>query len=145
MSALFDLWGLISVRGMAFVNFAKSFSSPYTVGLVLFVLVAITLFAGCADRPRAGRIAAAVCHRAGACRIGGARLATAGRGDACRSTGGVGSGGESRLAGPGVMDSSGHFLPEDVVQELAGLSVGSVWNWSRSRSGSVFLGIVAGR
>jgi peptidoglycan/LPS O-acetylase OafA/YrhL len=42
MSALFGLWGLIGVPGMAFVNFAKSFSSPYTTGLVLFVLVAIT-------------------------------------------------------------------------------------------------------
>ena len=41
MSALFGLWGLVGVPGMAFVNFAKSFSSPYTTGVVLFVLVAI--------------------------------------------------------------------------------------------------------
>ena len=41
MSALFGLWGLVGVPGMTFVNFAKSFSSPYTTGLVLFVLLAI--------------------------------------------------------------------------------------------------------
>jgi peptidoglycan/LPS O-acetylase OafA/YrhL len=41
MSALFGLWGLVGVPGMIFVNFAKSFSSPYTTGLVLFVLLAI--------------------------------------------------------------------------------------------------------
>jgi len=42
MSALFGLWGLVGAPGMAFVNFAKSFSSPYATGLVLFALVAIT-------------------------------------------------------------------------------------------------------
>ena len=41
MSALFGLWGFVGVPGMAFVNFAKSFSSPYTTGVVLFVLLAI--------------------------------------------------------------------------------------------------------
>ena len=41
MSALFGLWGLVGVPGMTFVNFAKSFSSPYTAGAVLFVLLAI--------------------------------------------------------------------------------------------------------
>jgi len=41
MSALFGLWGLVGVPGMVFVNFAKSFSSPYTTGVVLFVLLAI--------------------------------------------------------------------------------------------------------
>jgi peptidoglycan/LPS O-acetylase OafA/YrhL len=40
MSALFGLWGLVGAPGLAFVNFAKSFSSPSTTGLVLFVLVA---------------------------------------------------------------------------------------------------------
>ena len=42
MSAVFGLWGLVGVPGMAFVNFAKSFSSPYTTGVVLFALLAIT-------------------------------------------------------------------------------------------------------
>jgi peptidoglycan/LPS O-acetylase OafA/YrhL len=41
MSGLFGLWGLVGVPGMTFVNFAKSFSSPYTTGAVLFVLLAI--------------------------------------------------------------------------------------------------------
>jgi peptidoglycan/LPS O-acetylase OafA/YrhL len=41
MSALFGLWGLVGVPGMTFVNFAKTFSSPYTTGAVLFVLLAI--------------------------------------------------------------------------------------------------------
>src|SRR3984957_10028596 len=41
MSALFGLWALVGVPGMPFVNFAKSFSSPYPTGLVFFVLVAI--------------------------------------------------------------------------------------------------------
>jgi hypothetical protein len=41
MSALFGLWGLVGIPGMTFVNFAKSFSSPYTTGVVLFALLAI--------------------------------------------------------------------------------------------------------
>jgi len=41
MSALFGLWGLTGVPGMIFVNFAKSFSSPNTTGVVLFALIAI--------------------------------------------------------------------------------------------------------
>jgi peptidoglycan/LPS O-acetylase OafA/YrhL len=42
MSALFGLWGLVGAPGLAFVSFAKSFSSPYTTALVLFALLAIT-------------------------------------------------------------------------------------------------------
>jgi peptidoglycan/LPS O-acetylase OafA/YrhL len=42
MSAVFGLWGLVGAPGMAFVSFAKSFSSPYTTALVLFALLAIT-------------------------------------------------------------------------------------------------------
>jgi peptidoglycan/LPS O-acetylase OafA/YrhL len=42
MSALFGLWGPIGAPGMIFVNFAKSFSSPYTTAWVLFALVTIT-------------------------------------------------------------------------------------------------------
>jgi peptidoglycan/LPS O-acetylase OafA/YrhL len=42
MSALFGLWGFVGAPGMTFVNFAKSFSSPYTTGVVLFALVTIT-------------------------------------------------------------------------------------------------------
>ena len=41
MSALFGLWGLVGAPGMAFVNFAKSFSSPYTTGVVLFALLVL--------------------------------------------------------------------------------------------------------
>jgi peptidoglycan/LPS O-acetylase OafA/YrhL len=41
MSALFGLWGLVGAPGMTFVNFAKSFSSPYTTGVVLFALLAV--------------------------------------------------------------------------------------------------------
>jgi peptidoglycan/LPS O-acetylase OafA/YrhL len=42
MSAVFGLWGLVGAPGLIFVDFAKSFSSPYTAGLVLFALLAIT-------------------------------------------------------------------------------------------------------
>jgi peptidoglycan/LPS O-acetylase OafA/YrhL len=42
MTALFGLWGVVGVPGMRFVDFAKSFSSPYTTGLVLFALLALT-------------------------------------------------------------------------------------------------------
>lgn len=42
MTALFGLWGLVGAPGMRFVNFAKSFSSPYTTALVLFALLAIS-------------------------------------------------------------------------------------------------------
>jgi peptidoglycan/LPS O-acetylase OafA/YrhL len=42
MSALFGMWGLVGEPGMKFVHFAKSFGSPSTTALVLFVLVAIT-------------------------------------------------------------------------------------------------------
>jgi peptidoglycan/LPS O-acetylase OafA/YrhL len=40
MFALFGVWAFVGAPGVAFVNFAKSFSSPYTTSLVLFVLVA---------------------------------------------------------------------------------------------------------
>ncbi len=44
MSALFGLWGFVGAPGVALVNFAKSFSSPTTTGVVLFVLVAMACF-----------------------------------------------------------------------------------------------------
>jgi peptidoglycan/LPS O-acetylase OafA/YrhL len=42
MSAVFGLWGLVGTPGLVLVNFAKSFSAPYTTGVVLFALLAIT-------------------------------------------------------------------------------------------------------
>ena len=42
MSALFGLWGLVGAPGLAYVNFAKSFATPYATAVVLFALVAIT-------------------------------------------------------------------------------------------------------
>jgi peptidoglycan/LPS O-acetylase OafA/YrhL len=42
MSAVFGLWGLVGAPGLVFVNFAKSFSSPYATGVVLFALLAIS-------------------------------------------------------------------------------------------------------
>jgi peptidoglycan/LPS O-acetylase OafA/YrhL len=42
MFALFGAWAFLGAPSVAFVNFAKSFSSPYTGALVLFALVAIT-------------------------------------------------------------------------------------------------------
>ena len=42
MFALFGVWAFLGAPGVAFVNFAKSFGSPYTTGLVLFALVTIT-------------------------------------------------------------------------------------------------------
>jgi peptidoglycan/LPS O-acetylase OafA/YrhL len=95
MSALFGLWGLVGVPGMTFVNFARSFTSPYTTGVVLFALLAIACL-----------LVALIVHvlvelplRFVPC--GYARLATAGHGGACGSTGGGGAGGERKLATPG--------------------------------------------
>jgi peptidoglycan/LPS O-acetylase OafA/YrhL len=42
MTALFGIWAFVGEPGVKFVHFAKSFSSPSTTALVLFVLVAIT-------------------------------------------------------------------------------------------------------
>jgi peptidoglycan/LPS O-acetylase OafA/YrhL len=42
MFALFGVWAFLGAPGVAFVNFAKSFSSPYTGAAVLFALVTIT-------------------------------------------------------------------------------------------------------
>jgi len=42
MTALFGIWAFVGEPGVKFVHFAKSFSSPSTAALVLFVLVAIT-------------------------------------------------------------------------------------------------------
>jgi hypothetical protein len=101
MSALFGLWELIGAPGVGFVNFVESFSSPYTTEWC-YLRCWRSLIAGLADRPR-GRIAAAVRHRVAAGRIGDVRLATAGHGGACRSTGGDKSGDDLQLAAPGAV------------------------------------------
>ena len=103
MSAVFGLWGLVGAPGLALVNFAKSFELAIRHGRGAICTAGDRLFAGRADRPRAGRTAATARGRAAHCRAAAADLATAGHGGACCSTGGVGSGGQSQLAAPGAV------------------------------------------
>ncbi len=101
MYALFGVWAFLGAPGMAFVNFAKSFGSPYTTGLVLFALVAIT----CLPVALIVHVLVELPLRFVAVRLiaGLEPLVWRTRATAMPvgSTGGVGSGGERQLAAPG--------------------------------------------